>query len=264
MSNAAQKVIAIALAEDGYLEKKSNSQLDSKTANAGSANFTKYARDLDALGVYNGKKNGYSWCDMFVDWCFVQAFGLKNALAMTYQVKGGYGAGCTESACYYKENGAFHKAGPKVGDQIFFTNTGGSTMYHTGLVVKVDASKVYTIEGNTSSAAGVVENGGCVRQKSYALNYSKIGGYGTPNYALYQEETEQEDDEPMKVYKYVPEMPAWARDTFTRLVQSGYIAKDEKGEIEVQESSLQPLVYMDRLLGGKIEKLPELMKNIWK
>ena len=75
---------------------------------------------------------------------------------------------------------------------------------------------------------------------------------------------EQEDDEPMKVYKYVPEMPAWAQDTFTRLVQSGYIAKDEKGEIEVQGSSLQPLVYMDRLLGGKIEKLPELMKNIWK
>ena len=68
----------------------------------------------------------------------------------------------------------------------------------------------------------------------------------------------------MKVYKYVPEMPTWAQGTFTRLVQSGYIAKDEKGEIEVQESSLQPLVYMDRLLGGKIEKLPELMKNIWK
>ena len=73
-----------------------------------------------------------------------------------------------------------------------------------------------------------------------------------------------EPEEEMKVYKYVPEMPIWAQDTFTRLVQAGYIAKDDKGEIEVQESSLQPLVYMDRLLGGKIEKLPELMKNIWK
>ena len=75
---------------------------------------------------------------------------------------------------------------------------------------------------------------------------------------------EQEDDEPMKVYKYVPEMPAWAQDTFTRLVQAGYIAKDENGEISVQESSLQPLVYMDRLLGGKIEKLPEMMQKLEK
>ena len=73
-----------------------------------------------------------------------------------------------------------------------------------------------------------------------------------------------EQEEEMKVYKYVPEMPAWAQDTFTRLVQAGYIAKDEKGEIEVKESSLQPLVYMDRLLGGKIEKLPEMMQKLEK
>lgn len=71
-----------------------------------------------------------------------------------------------------------------------------------------------------------------------------------------------EPEEEMKVYKYVPEMPDWARDTFTRLTQSGYIAKDEKGEISVQECSLQPLVYMDRLMGGKLEKLPELLEKL--
>ena len=30
---------------------------------------------------------------------------------------------------------------------------------------QIDSTKVYTIEGNTSSAAGVVSNGGCVREK---------------------------------------------------------------------------------------------------
>lgn len=40
------KVLSIARQEIGYLEKRSNSQLDSKTANAGSSNYTKYARDL--------------------------------------------------------------------------------------------------------------------------------------------------------------------------------------------------------------------------
>ena len=75
-SNYLSKVLKIAEAEVGYLEKASNSQLDSKTANAGSANYTKYARDLDNIsGFYNGKKNGYPWCDVFIDWCFVQAYG---------------------------------------------------------------------------------------------------------------------------------------------------------------------------------------------
>lgn len=38
-------------------------------------------------------------------------------------------------------------------------------------------SVVYTNEGNTSSAAGVVANGGAVRNKSYAINDSAIDGY---------------------------------------------------------------------------------------
>lgn len=67
-----------------------------------------------------------------------------------------------------------------------------------------------------------------------------------------------EEDE-MKVYHSVPEMPAWAQGTFARLVQAGYVAKNAAGEIEVQESSLQPMVYMDRLTDGKLEKLPELI-----
>ena len=55
-------VVNIALAEVGYREKASNAYLDDKTANAGAANWTKYARDLAAAGYYNGNKNGYAWC----------------------------------------------------------------------------------------------------------------------------------------------------------------------------------------------------------
>ena len=43
-------IVAIALAEVGYKEKASNAYLDDKTANAGSANWTKYARDLAKAG----------------------------------------------------------------------------------------------------------------------------------------------------------------------------------------------------------------------
>jgi len=186
---AIERIIQTAKGEVGYLEKETNSQLDNKTANAGDNNWTKYARDLDQLGVYNGKKNGYAWCDMFVDWCFVTTFGLSTAWKMTCQQMKGYGAGCTESARYYKNAGRFYTSDPQPGDQIFFKNNGGG-MSHTGLVVAVNGGRVYTIEGNTSSAAGVVANGGSVNEKSYALSYAKIGGYGRPDYSLAAEEDE--------------------------------------------------------------------------
>ena len=64
----------------------------------------------------------------------------------------------------------------------------------------------------------------------------------------------------MKVYKYVPEMPEWARDTFTRLYKAGVVKADITGAVAVQESSLQPMVYLDRLTEGQIEKLPELIR----
>lgn len=183
-----EKLLKTARAEIGYLEKASNAQLDGKTANAGDKNWTKFARDLDKLKFYHAPKNGYAWCAVFCDWCMVQTFGLEMALKITGQKLGGYGAGCTESVNYYKKLGRFYKYEPKPGDQIFFTQNNGQSFYHTGLVEKVQGGRVFTIEGNTSSASGVVENGGAVRNKSYSLGYVRIGGYGRPNYSLIQED----------------------------------------------------------------------------
>ena len=195
MSTAIERLLATARGEIGYLEKETNSQLEDKTANAGDNNWTKYAAFLDGLGiVYNGKKNGYAWCDMFVDWCFITTFGLELGMKMTNQAERGYGAGCYMSANYYKYIDCFHEDDPQPGDQIFFTSDGGKTMEHTGIVEKVEGGRVYTIEGNTSSVPGVVANGGMVREKSYSLTYNRIGGYGTPLWNLVPE-NEQEDDD---------------------------------------------------------------------
>ena len=73
--NPIDKVIELAFDEVGYTEKNSAAGLEEK-AGGGNQNYTKYARDLDAVpGFYNGKKQGYAWCDVFVDWCFVKCFG---------------------------------------------------------------------------------------------------------------------------------------------------------------------------------------------
>lgn len=182
MSNV-DKVLKTAKAEVGYLEKASNSNLDSKTENAGSGNYTKYARDLDKVsGFYNGRKNGHAWCDVFVDWCFWQTFGTVDAKKLLCQPSESLGAGCKYSMQYYEKKDQLYQD-PKPGDQIFFADSDGDGISHTGLVYKVDGSYVYTIEGNTSSASGVVANGGSVAEKKYKLSYARIAGYGRPNYS---------------------------------------------------------------------------------
>lgn len=181
-----KKVIDIALAEVGYLEKKDNSNLDSKTGNAGDKNYTKYARDLDAIGFYNGRKQSVAWCDVFVDWDFVQAYGVEAALALTFQptkASQNCGAGCKYSRQYYEKNGRLFNT-PEPGDQIFFYSSDKSTISHTGLVYDVDKTYVYTVEGNTSGANGVVANGGGVCKKKYTLTNARIAGYGRPNYGM--------------------------------------------------------------------------------
>ena len=167
MSNA-RKVIDIALAEVGYREKASNASLDDPQANAGSGNWTKYARDLAAAGYYNGNKNGYAWCEVFVDWCFWKAFGREGQRIQCQT--GDLGAACIYSAQYYRQQGRYDQ-NPKAGDQVFFY--AGGTIGHTGIVVEVSDSSITVVEGNSSDR---------VQKLSYSRSSGSIAGYGHPWY----------------------------------------------------------------------------------
>ena len=266
---SAEKLLALAAAEVGYLEKKSAADLDHKTANAGNKNYTKYARDLDAMkGFYNGRKQGSSWCDVFVDWCFVRAFGAETAAKLLCQAMGGLGAGVKYSAQYYKAKGRFFETDPQPGDQIFFVRRKGLTItvwLHTGIVEKVVGGYVYTIEGNTSGADGVVSNGGEVCRKRYKRNNASIGGYGRPDWSLVKEEDEMTEKEiktmvdaaveekikPLndalakaikelhpESYTTVDELPDWARPVVERLMDAGVIKGDGVHEINLSSGTL--------------------------
>lgn len=184
MERTAENLIKIAKSQIGYKEKATNSQLDSFDANAGSANYNKYARDLYKAGYYNGNKQGYAWCDVFVDWCFwtLCDHNKKEAEAMEYQT-GLYGAGCVYSAQYYKAAGAFSKT-PKLGDQVFFKDYA-----HTGIVVGINSSRITTVEGNA---------GNCVGQHTYNLGSSNIEGYGHPKYVVPKPQEPTEDPKPVE------------------------------------------------------------------
>lgn len=148
-----------------YLEKKSNAYLDDFTKNAGDKNYTKFARDVNNWNQPGCQ--GQPWCAVYQFWKLVKVFGLTKAL----QIMGGGFYNCQSVTRHAKQKGTWHST-PKKGALIIFRN--GS---HIGSVNSYDTTYVYTNEGNTSSAPGVVANGGACRNKKYKLTDSAIDGY---------------------------------------------------------------------------------------
>ena len=167
-TDAINKLILIAKNEIGYLEKKSNSQLDSKTMNAGSKNYTKYWRDIKP------SYQGQPWCAAFVSWCFMKAFGQEKAKKLLKHWPYVY---CPALGNLFTRN-----ANPKIGDIVIFYHNG--TFTHTGIVTAVIGDRFYTIEGNTSGASGIISNGGGVCAKSYLNSRMPGTKFCTPDWNI--------------------------------------------------------------------------------
>ena len=173
MANTANKVIDVAKKEVGYLEKKTNSWLNSKTKNAGSNNYTKYGKWFGMNGVF--------WCAIFISWIFNQAFGKIKAKEL---LCGEFSASCETLRQNFKNKKKYFNGDktPQKGWIIFFKGSRHYGANHIGLVYKVEGGRIYTIEGNTSGGSTVVDNGGGVAYKSYPIGYDRILGYGVPSY----------------------------------------------------------------------------------
>ena len=185
MANTVDKVLAVATAEIGYLEKskaayqKNPAILDDKVAGAGSDNYTKYGRDMHKIYPSVMDFPAY-WCDCFVDWCFYKAYGIATAKSLLCGNFDDY----TVASCQMYQNKKALGTVPKIGSQVFFTRNGRvSGCHHTGLVVGVTATTFTTIEGNTSGASGVIANGGGVVKKTYkTADYAGRVLFGYPKY----------------------------------------------------------------------------------
>lgn len=174
MTTAQEKIVKWSLDQVGYVA-------DSNRRN-------KYAAHLDSIGFYLGNKNGYDWCECFNDDGMVICFGEELTRKMTNQPKQSYGAGCTQSASYYRAKG-WWSTSPQLGAQIYFGTYGDES--HTGRVVGFDSYTVTTVEGNTGYSSGY--SGGAVLKHTYSRNDSNIVGYGIPNWSLVEDEVTNED-----------------------------------------------------------------------
>ncbi len=252
---AQERVIAIAQAQVGYFGKKTNAQLDDPTANKG-GKFNKFARDLDALGnFYNGRKNGYDWCDVFVDWCFVTTFGRTLGQKLLCQPDRSCGAGTGYSLGYYKAKGRLFSA-PEPGDQIFFGDA--KSTWHTGLVVKVSGGYVHTVEGNAGSPSAV-------RACKYNLGSKTIKGYGRPDWGLAAEKPVapekpsgadiKKEDADMKYYEKLKDVPDSYRPTIRKLMERGALTGRsdpdpdslEDNVLNVSEEYCRVMTTLDRM-----------------
>ena len=194
---AVNKVLELARSEIDYREKASNSNLDQKDANVGTGNYTKYGRDLDSdPKFYNGKKNGFAWCDQFVDWLFWTCFGSELAMKMLCQPQKSAGAGCLYSAQYYQAAKRWTKD-PQPGDQVFFYDNEGN-INHTGIVESVNGSAVTTIEGNSNDR---------VMRRQHNMEEGYIAGFGRPVWELVKTSTAAQTPAPTESTVYNIEQP---------------------------------------------------------
>lgn len=127
-------------------------------------------------------KNWYgmdaNWCAMFVSYCADKCgFIEKGIMPKTASV--------AASKQWYINNNLYHDAAsgyvPKAGDIIIF----GNGMSHTGIVTgyNPETKKLTTIEGNSGrSSTTPYHKGSQVKEHTYSITYSKIAGYGTPQY----------------------------------------------------------------------------------
>lgn len=135
-----EKFLQVALSQVGYKEKKSNKDLDSKTANAGSGNYTKY-------GAWYGI-NPAPWCCMFVSWC-ANEVGILKTLIPKY-------AGAGVGYRWFRDKKQLTMK-PSPGDIGFLKPTKkGATSSHTFIVYEVIGDRITTIEGNENN--GVIKN----------------------------------------------------------------------------------------------------------
>lgn len=152
-------VVKLAENEVGYLEKsRANFSLYGvnclyyKEKYAGHDNLTKYAYEV-------GHPNGFAWCQSFIAWTFMTAYGRDIADRLL--------ADKLESASTMEVKNAMVKAGRLValvkaepGDLVYRSRSGGG---HVGLVVgRSDSGQIITVEGNSSASDITAWNGGAV------------------------------------------------------------------------------------------------------
>lgn len=155
-ANYREEAVKLAASQVGYHEKASPEYLDDFTANSGSNNYTKYARDLWVA-------NGLPWGATFFWW----------VMANTSIPRDVYPRSTVVSKTWFEERGLFRKAEeyiPQMGDCVILGNA-----VNYGIVENVSSNSVTIIAGNRGETDAVT-------RFTLSLDDPYIAGYGIIDY----------------------------------------------------------------------------------
>lgn len=109
-----------------------------------------------------------NWCACFVSWCADQCGYLDAGTLPKF-------SSCDAGARWFRDRGLWQGRDytPLSGQLIFFDWEGDGDLDHVGIVARVEAGTVYTIEGNSGNRC---------REQHYTVGDDRISGYGTPEY----------------------------------------------------------------------------------
>lgn len=158
-----KKLCDLAAAEVGVKESPSNSD------------NVKYNTEYYGKVVKSTASTKYYWCVVFIWWLFKKT-GLSDLF-----YGGGKTASCASVKSYAQKHGQWVTHGYRKGDLLLFNFSNGTAPKHIGLCIDATASKVTSIDGNTSAGdSGSQDNGGMVNIRTRKLA-TVVGAY-RPNY----------------------------------------------------------------------------------
>lgn len=169
--------------------------------------------------------DSYPWCMVFVQWVFWTA-GMARPVRT---------ASCGTLMGAARKIGQWVTEDFLPGDVLIYDFPGGAATDHCGICEEAEGDCVTAIEGNTSISNA--SNGGQVMRMTRPL--SRVRGAWRPLY---------EEDEEMKVYERLEDVPQWYRPTIQRLVAMGALkGVDDEGTIRVDETYCRVMTTLDRL-----------------
>jgi CHAP domain len=150
-------------------KKSADGALDSGKPIGTNTNNVKYNTAFYGFAENNRDK---AWCVVFIWWVMRQA----DVPATVFPKKASvFRAADGGVRAWFKARNRYMSASsmPKVGDLVVFKRS------HIGIVERVDATRIFTVEGNASDR---------VRRRSYNRSNSDIDGYCHPAYDMVEED----------------------------------------------------------------------------
>jgi len=122
-----------------------------------------------------GMVNGYAWCCLFTELCWVEAYKEFNPEVLPLLAKE-FTAGTVKTFRHFKSLGWTSRT-PEAGDIVIwqtYKRGRAKTSGHAAIVIEVNGNSLKTIEGNTNDKGG--REGYIVAQKNRTINFDNNNG----------------------------------------------------------------------------------------